>query len=314
MIKKKYDIARHEIKPISVNWHFWPWCNRKCRFCFVTFQNIKKIPPKENTFNVPRMLEDAGTEKLTLVGGEPMLCPYIGDLLIAAKDCELATKIVSNGTGFTDKFLKKYHNYIDTVSLSLDSSYNDVETQLGRGNGHVNLIREVTQKIREFDISLQINTTVTKLTYQEDMHTIINELKPFRWKVFQVLPIEGENDGRVDDLLITDEEFDLFKRRHSDILQGIFECNDDMIGSYIMLDPIGRFFQNDTGKYVYSDSIFDVGVITAFQQVVWDKQKFEDRGGIYDWHSRKINNTSSMNSNIHKPLLVEQVMEGEDCV
>lgn len=234
------------------------------------------------------MLRNAGTEKITFVGGEPMLCPYIGALLVEAKRSRLSTKIVSNGTGFTKAFLNMYSEYIDQISLSIDSSMNEREKQLGRGNGrHVDIIKKVSSRLRDYEIPLQVNTTVTSLTWDEDMHELIEELQPFRWKVFQVLPIKGQNDGLVDDLLITKEKFEHFKKTHKDIKYGIFENNDLMTGSYIMLDPIGRFIDNTKGRHIYSDSIFKIGVKKAFKQITWNTKKFQERKGMYNWGSLK---------------------------
>jgi len=269
-------------KPISVNWHFWPWCNMKCRFCFATFNDVKEVIPKDLALTVPKMLREAGTEKITFVGGEPMLCPYIGELLIESKAQGLITKIVSNGSRFTEEFLSNYAQYIDYITLSIDSPSNITEKDLGRGWGnHVDNILETAKLIKSHKIILQINSTITKLNWHEDMHVIMDSIKPQRWKVFQVLKVDGQNNVLVDDLLITKEEFDFFVDRHKDIPYAIFENNDLITGSYIMLDPIGRFFDNLTGKHYYSETIFSAGITSAFKQVIWQKEKFMQREGFY---------------------------------
>jgi radical S-adenosyl methionine domain-containing protein 2 len=56
-----------------------------------------------------------------------------------------------------------------------------------------------------------------------------------------------------------------------------------MTGSYIMVDPAGRFFDNLKGQYTYSEPILEVGIDKAFSQVTRDYKKFIDRGGKYDW-------------------------------
>ncbi len=260
-----------------------------CRFCFATFKNQKEILPKQKALRVPKLLKEAGTEKISFVGGEPMLCDYLDELLKESFYQGLANKIVSNGTGFTEDFLEKNCNYISIVGLSLDSASSEVNIQLGRGKGkHLERIKATADLLRKYNIQLHLNTTVTKLTWQEDMSDLIRELKPIRWKVFQVLRVKGENDGKVDSLLISDNEFENFKNTHKDIPQAIFENNDLMYGSYVMLDPIGRFFQNTEGFYQYSDSIFDIGVKKALKQIQWDIDKFTKRKGIYDW-SKKNN-------------------------
>ena len=63
--------------PPAVNWHFWPWCNYGCKFCFARFEDIPRAErlPKEIAVTVPGMLAEAGAETITFVGGEPTLCP-----------------------------------------------------------------------------------------------------------------------------------------------------------------------------------------------------------------------------------------------
>ncbi len=56
-----------------------------------------------------------------------------------------------------------------------------------------------------------------------------------------------------------------------------------MRGSYVMVDPLGRFFGNATGRHVYSQPILDVGVDAALAQVGFVPTKFEARGGTYAW-------------------------------
>ncbi len=40
-----------------------------------------------------------------------------------------------------------------------------------------------------------MNSVICRYNYQEDMNAHIAALAPFRWKVFQVLLIDGENVG-----------------------------------------------------------------------------------------------------------------------
>jgi radical S-adenosyl methionine domain-containing protein 2 len=52
-----------------------------------------------------------------------------------------------------------------------------------------------------------------------------------------------------------------------------------MEGSYIMVDPLGRFFQNRPGAfgYDYSPPILEVGADRAFAQIGWSVLKFARR-------------------------------------
>lgn len=63
----------------------------------------------------------------------------------------------------------------------------------------------------------------------------------------------------------------------------IAESAMDMKGSYLMLTPDGRFFENIEGNYRYSSSISDVGHGPALSEIRISMEKFQKRGGLYDW-------------------------------
>ena len=88
---------------------------------------------KELALTVPKMLADAGAEKITFVGGEPTLCPYLGDLLQVSKDVGLTTCIVSNASGLTESFLDEFSHLIDWIGLSIDASNDAIHAEIGRG-------------------------------------------------------------------------------------------------------------------------------------------------------------------------------------
>ena len=51
-------------------------------FVFARFEDIPRMEEAVRVIlalTVPKMLADAGAEKITFVGGEPTLCPYLGD-------------------------------------------------------------------------------------------------------------------------------------------------------------------------------------------------------------------------------------------
>jgi radical S-adenosyl methionine domain-containing protein 2 len=139
--------------------------------------------------------------------------------------------------------------------------------------------------IRLAHISLKINSVVTAQNFDEDMNGFIRQLAPQRWKVFQALQIDGQNNLDAAFIRCPDQAFDLFKRTHAGLsaqgIRAIFEGNDDMTGSYAMVDPFGRFFDNVEGVHRYSQPIWKVGGTTALSQVVVDAEKFIARGGVY---------------------------------
>jgi len=268
---------------ISVNWHLWPRCIHQCKFCFGKFNEINRVLNKEDALRIPHILKNFGTQKLSFTGGEPLLCSYLGDLIRETKQVGITTMLITSGTLLTEGFLNKYKEFIDWIGLSIDSSRESVQYLLGRGSGnHIRKVKEIAKLIHKSHIKLKINTVVTRLNWEENMSALITDLSPERWKVFQVLPIEGQNNDSIESLLITEKQFDYFVKNHLH-LNPVFETNEDMTGSYLMLDALGRFFQNSKGYLEYSSSILHTNPIVALNQVGWDASKFKKRGGIYNW-------------------------------
>jgi len=116
----------------------------------------------------------------------------------------------------------------------------------------------------------------------------LKQLNPKRWKVFQCLDIEDENKGPdslrdVASFLITDDQWNSFLRRHSEVKVLVPESNEAMRNSYLILDEYMRFLDNTGGKKVPSKSILDVGVRNAMDFAGFDEAMFYNRGGRYRW-------------------------------
>jgi radical S-adenosyl methionine domain-containing protein 2 len=60
-----------------------------------------------------------------------------------------------------------------------------------------------------------------------------------------------------------------------------------MASSYLILDEYLRFLDKGDGLEGHSDSILEVGVAKALQQVHWDEESFHARGGVYDWSAKR---------------------------
>ena len=134
---------------------------------------------------------------------------------------------------------------------------------------------------------MKINTVVTRSNLHESLADFIIETHTERWKLLQVLPVEGQNDQTINSYLISDGEFNHYvqnSRRVEDYgIRVVPEGNDLMTGSYVMVDPAGRFFDNVAGSHTYSRPILDIGVEGALKDVSVDAAKFLARDGLYNW-------------------------------
>ena len=284
----------------SVNYHLWQPCNMRCKFCYATFLDVKQsvLPkghlPKEETIKVVEQIAKAGFEKITFAGGEPTLCPWLPDLIKTAKVMGMTTMIVTNGSKLTPEYLDSIQSHTDWITLSIDSVIHETQKEIGRAVNGKPISAEdylhIAQLIKERNIRLKLNTVVNRFNCMDNMSDFVIRLQPERWKLFQVLPIKGQNCSSVNPFLISKQEFDYFVAQHLYMEQlGIAvvpEDNDAMTGSYVMIDPAGRFFDNVSGELTYGRPILEVGVKEALEDITYDFTKFINRGGIYEWKNQ----------------------------
>ena len=267
----------------------------RCGFCFARFQDVRAhvLPkghlPREEALAVVRALAAAGFQKITFAGGEPTLCPWLPELVREAKGSDLLTMVVSNGSRLDTAYLDSFERYLDWMVLSIDSLDPDGNRQAGRyAAGKASPGREhyaqLCQRIQGLGLQLKINTVVHAYNWQEDLAPFIEEVQPDRWKVLQALPVAGQNDVDFDRFAVSAAQFAAFCQRNDTQQAGIPfvpERADVIRGSYVMVDPAGRFFDSTRGGHTYSRPILAVGAWQALQEIQVDVDKFWERDGGY---------------------------------
>jgi radical S-adenosyl methionine domain-containing protein 2 len=280
----------------SVNWHITQWCNLGCRFCYQKHSN-RPLPhgPRlslslADGFLLLEALDAAGCRKITFAGGEPTLVPELPALIRHAWAIGIEVMIVTNGYGVTKKFLEETRGCIAAVKLSIDSPSEATLVALGRSRGdYLPRITSVADLCHLYRVPVMMNTVVTRLNWEEDLHSIVTRVRPVRWKVFQALWVGGQNTAEEAALAVSLEQFREFLHKHRDMVSLVPEDNDAMTESYVMVDPWGRFFQNTGGSYTRSREILEVGVEQALADAGgWDRKKFVDRGGNYEFSAISV--------------------------
>jgi len=156
-------------------------------------------------------------------------------------------------------------------------------------SGLLDTVKEAKRLCDMFGIKMKLNTVVNRFNFQEDMNKGITELAPFRWKVFQVLELKGENDGKGSSLrdvrpfLIASDEFSQYLDRHKHQKCLVPENNSEMQNSYLILDENMCFLDCSSAGKIPSPSILKVGVKEALKKSGFDESMFIQRGGVYDW-------------------------------
>lgn len=269
--------------PPAVNYHVLAACNYQCKGCYAAFAGVHGWLGLERARDVITRLREAGVEKLTLAGGEPTLLPDLDALVAHAKAVGLTTSVVTNATGLDEARLAALAPALDWLAVSIDSFDDAVEADFGRGTGaHVAHATAMLRAAKRLGIRTKLNTIVMRTNWREDMAQRVRELDVDRWKVLRLLPVEGENDAHYAAYAVTTEQFRAFVARNARAIT-VAEDHDDMYGSYAMVDPWGRFFQNDAGRVRYGRPILQVGAQASLADVGWNEARFLGRGGAYAW-------------------------------
>lgn len=286
---------------LVINWHLTEACNYTCRYCYSkwhadgTGKELLHDAASSATLLAELYLQFAPTPRnharlgmewrsvrLSLAGGEPLLYEReIIRIAALAKEIGFDVSVISNGSRLTRPLMAELAPQLSVLGLSLDSAQPATNREIGRADRHaqvlwLNELSEIVALGRKLNpaLRLKINTVVNALNFTEDMSPLIGQLSPDKWKMLRMLPTVTS------DLAIAEHEFAEFIDRHAalgDIISA--EGNSDMVESYIMIDPRGRFFQNSLSGcgYRYSAPILDVGAAAAFRQISWLADKFQAR-------------------------------------
>lgn len=290
--------TENKVLPPSVNLHFWRPCNMRCGFCFATYEDTAaQLPkghlPRADLLRLVETIAEHGARKLTFVGGEPTLCPWLGELITRAKRCGMTTMLVSNGWRLRDAdYMRAELGDLDWLTLSVDSTDAERNRRSGRAHRGKEVMRvqdllPIGARAREMNMRLKLNTVVHAINADDEIGCFVAALRPSRWKLFRALPVEGQNDGRFAEFELSRERFAGYVERHRWLEElGVTivpEDNEDMRGTYAMIDPRGCFYDSVEGVHRYSAPILEVGIERAWGQVQFDAEGFEQRGGSYDF-------------------------------
>ena len=222
--------------------------------------------------------------RLSIAGGEALLYPR-QVLAIARKARQLGMRVslITNGSLLPEgDELVQLAQQLCILGLSLDSFSSARNLAIGRADAkgrHLTLeaVAQQFEQVRAANPALliKINTVVNANNVDENILPALAVLQPNRWKVLRMLPVVNR------ELAVSDAEFAGFVTRHGAMGERMsVEDNSDMLGSYVMIDPQGRFFQNGTGKvgsYFYSCPITPQNVHKAFASIPFFAQRFAAR-------------------------------------
>jgi predicted cytidylate kinase len=278
----------------TVNYHIIKPCNMKCKHCFSDYNEIQinSLPFEKAQQIIQEIAKIKSFKKLNFSGGEPTMYKDIEKLIQFAKDQGLETSMVTNGYNLIKQpeLLDKLKGKLAMLALSIDCFDHELNLKIGRFAGKQQTIScedflLLASKCRDYGIKIKVNSVISKLNYNQILADKIADLKPVRWKILRMLPVESQND-KAKELFPTDGEYELFignnKEQAEKVgIKVVSEGNEDMTGSYLMIAPDGRFFNNVEGKHNFSEPILETGIEKALEQTPLRREVFYKREGDY---------------------------------
>jgi radical S-adenosyl methionine domain-containing protein 2 len=284
--------------PPTVNMHIVGHCNFRCAYCYARFETAKRFLPLPDARLILAQLRDEGARRITFAGGEPTLHPDVEEMLRACAASGLVTSLVTNGSLERDA-CRRIFPWLRWLVISCDSSSRRTNDLLGRrakvdALGQVARVERIVGWAHEWNarrpeserLRLKINMVVTSINAHEDPSEWLARLRPERVKLLQCSIVPGENDD-AESLRCADDAFEGYRARLARVAhEGVVvvaERSGELLDSYAMVDPLGRFRQARGDAYVVSAPIAEVGVARAWGEVGGcDMARFRARGGDYD--------------------------------
>lgn len=206
--------------PLIVNWAITGNCNLRCRHCYGNYGSVQKNEISfENIITILDQLKKAGTNRITLEGGEPLVRKDIDQILRAIKARKIEQSLCTNGV-FLSKHIEVVKECVDLVVLSLDGNESYHNWLRGEGNyekvidaaklarkeglrvlffcclidNNINDIDFLVQKAIELDVKITFNIAVSQLT-DNDTRTALEKKSSETYKIALEKIIRYKKEG-----------------------------------------------------------------------------------------------------------------------
>ena len=229
-----------------INWHITPRCGYNCKFCNVhnCYYEVNDLERTREDIQKLRALKNVTVKYLNIKGGDPLLHPLLLEILSIAKEEGFNLWLTTNGSLLNEENVKLLSEFVDGITIPVDCICNHKQKLIGRGYGnHVEDMLRASDKIHKTDIELGIETLVTKMNCNDNLHTLLRRIAPCQWNVYQTLPGIYQN-SYLKDISINETEFKEFVRRHSHLRFG--SCNKPVFWSKKDMETRYYFLVNDT--------------------------------------------------------------------
>jgi radical SAM protein with 4Fe4S-binding SPASM domain len=181
--------------PRLVFWETTQACNLACVHCRRLSDSTRAAPDQLSTEEGLRLIDQvaqAGCMILVMSGGEPLMRADLFDLLIHARDRQLAVAVASNGTLINSTIARELGTCgVRRVSISLDGPDAPSHDSFRRIDGAFDAALGGIDNLKQAGIAVQINTTVAahNHTCLHEMYDLAVRLGAEALHLFMLVPV-----------------------------------------------------------------------------------------------------------------------------
>lgn len=234
-----------------VCWNITTKCNQNCKYCH-RFLGINDLTYEENKKILNNLIKD-GVNNITWTGGEALLYPNLKELLKISQENGIKNKLITNGMVLAqNENMREILDYLDSLTLSLDTINDDTNEELGRGRNHFEEVKVILDYVKDKNLKVNINTVVSKknINEMEQLGEFLNNYNISKWKFFKFMPLRETAEKNKDEFAITDAEFEQTKnvfRNFGNIGETDFRQEKDMEDKYTLLIANGDIIKTEHG-------------------------------------------------------------------
>lgn len=183
--------------PLIISWNVTRKCNLECSHCYINASTVKH--PEQHTDELTteeakKMIDqiaEVSRPMLILSGGEPLLRKDIFEIICYGTEKGLKMAMGSNGALIDASVAKKLKEAgIKTVSISLDSAIPEKHDEFRGVKGSWQKAIDAIKVLRENNVLVQVNTTLTQQNYDEidDILSLSEKLGVENFHLFFLVP------------------------------------------------------------------------------------------------------------------------------
>ena len=232
------------------NLHFTDFCNFNCRCCYakkdkncLSFDDIQKIIE-----NIAGYFEKHGITdgRVNIAGGEPTTSTDLQKIIDAVVSKGIKASLITNGILLTEEFVRENAGKLTMIGLSIDSLNDGTNRILGRCEGvggrvfDYGRLAAICRCIKECGITLKINVVASKLNFNEDIKRLLDDVRPKRFKILQMLPTTPFAEENA----LSESEFDKYVQKY-DGYNPVTEKQENIKKAYLIIDSSGFVTTNN---------------------------------------------------------------------